>query len=137
MKTQGKLVWTGLAVAIASLAGAGIVVARQQPANPITGANYLYIEEFEIATGVAPNDAIAEASQWVRDMRKTGEFKSVRLLIHNTGPRFALYVLSEPKSWQAIESGFDKFLTARPDIMTKPLKWAHHSDNLLSELSVQ
>jgi len=60
----------------------------------------------------------------------------VRLFIHNTGPAFSLYIMMEPKSWQAIETGADKFLAARPDILGKPLKWARHSDNLLSEVPV-
>jgi hypothetical protein len=137
MRVRGKIVSTIFVAIAGSLVGAGIVVARQESANPITASNYLYIEEFEFAAGVVPNAAIAEASQWVKDMRKTGEFKSVRLFIHNTGPRFALYVLTEPKSWQAIETGFGKFLAARADVMTKPQTWAGHSDNLLSEIPVQ
>lgn len=105
-------------------------------ANPITGPRYLYIEEFEIPTGTAPSDAIAESASWVGDLRKTEEYRDVRLYIHNTGPAFSLYIMMEPKSWQALETGANKFLAARPDILGKPLKWARHSDNLLSEVPV-
>jgi hypothetical protein len=127
----------GLAVAVAAgafVTGSSAIRAQQQP---IVGPDYLYIEEFEITRGMVPNDAIAEASDWVRGMRNTGEFRSVKLYIHNTGPRFALYILAEPNSWQALETGFEKFFAARPDIMSSPLPWGLHSDNLLSEIPVE
>lgn len=91
----------------------------------------------QFAPGMVPNQAIAEASGWVRAMRGTGEFKSVRLYIHNTGPAFALYVMAEPNSWQAIETGFEKFFAAFPNMMNEPFRWGPHSDNLLSEIAVQ
>jgi uncharacterized protein (TIGR02246 family) len=117
-------------------ATSGAPAAASAAANPITGPRYLYIEEFEIPTGTAPSDAIAESSSWVRDLRKTGEYRDVRLLIHNTGPAFSLYIMMEPNSWQALETGANKFLAARPDILGQPLKWARHSDNLLTEVPV-
>jgi hypothetical protein len=127
---------TSIAAVIVLMAVAALW-AQQQPSSAITGTNYLYIEEFEIPAGIAPNDAIAEASQWTRDIRKTGEYKNVRLFIHNTGPVFALYVMAEPNNWQAIETGANKFFAARPDIMAKPIRWGRHSDNLLSEIRVE
>jgi hypothetical protein len=96
------------------LCASAVLFARQQPSTPLTGANYLYIQEYEIPTGIAPNDAIAEASQWVRDMRKIEEYKSVRLFIHNTGPAFAIYILAEPRDWQAIETAANKVLCGAP-----------------------
>ena len=70
-------------------------------------------------------------------MRATGEYKSVRLFIHNTGPRLALYILGEPKSWQAIEDGEAKFFAANPELLEQPITWATHSDNLLAEIAVE
>ena len=137
MKTRSHVAHTLILLAIGGLLGATIVLARQQPPTPFTAANYLYIEEFEIPTGTSINDVIAEASQWVRDFRKTGEYKSVRLFIHNTGPALSLYVHMEPNSWQAIETGTNKYFAARPDIMSNPIKWGHHSDNLLNEIPVE
>jgi hypothetical protein len=67
----------------------------------------------------------------------SGHAEHWRIQEHNTGPRFALYILSEPNSWQAIETGFEKFLAARPDFMSSPLTWGLHSDNLLSEIPVE
>jgi hypothetical protein len=104
--------------------------------TPLIGENYLYIEEFEIGPGMTMNKAIAESKDSVRGMRKTGEFKSVRLYIHNTGPRFAVYILAEPKSWQSIETGFAKFLATMPDFGDRPV-WFTHSDNLVSEIPVE
>jgi hypothetical protein len=115
--------------------GAAAVPAQQQTPAIITG-NYLYIEEFEIAPGQVPNEAVAEISEWVGIMRETGEFKSVKLYMHNTGPRFALYILAEPNSWQAIETGYEKLFEAIPDLMDRPYKFGKHSDNLLSEIPV-
>ena len=128
-------------VAIALAVGGGVAVfggaMAQEAASPITGENYLYIEEYEIGPNMVTNEAIAKASGWVREFRKTGEFKSVRLYIHNTGPRFSLYIFAEPKNWQSIETGFEKFLAANPEIMSEPLGFGRHTDNLLSEISVE
>lgn len=112
---------------------------RQQPqgAEQILGPNYVYIEEFQFVPGMIPNQMISEAQGWVRAMRNTGDFKSVRLFIHNTGPAFALYVIAEPRSWQAIETGFEKFFAAYPNVMNEPQRWGPHTDNLLSEIVVQ
>lgn len=104
--------------------------------TPIIGENYLYMEEFEIGPGMTMNKAIAEGKDWVTSLRKTGEFKSVKLYIHNTGPRFAVYILAEPKSWQSLETGWQKFFAANPDFGDKPV-WFTHSDNLLSEIPVE
>jgi hypothetical protein len=128
-----------VAIVIAVVGGVAVVggAVAQEASSPITGPDYLYIEEFEIATNTVPNDAIAELSGWVRDLRKTGEFKGVRLYIHNTGPRYALYILAEPKNWQSIETGFEKFFAANPGIMSEPYKFGRHTDNLLNEIPVE
>jgi len=128
-----------VAIVIAVVGGVAVVggAVAQEASSPITGPDYMYIEEFEIATNTVPNDAIAELSGWVTDLRETGEFKSVRLYIHNTGPRYALYIFAEPKNWQSIETGFDKFFAANPGIMSKPYKFGRHTDNLLSEIPVE
>jgi len=126
-------------LAIAAIAVTGYTAAsaqEQAPASPISGSNYLYIQEYEIGPGTVPDDAVSLAQEWVKKFRATGEYKSVRLYIHNTGPRFALYILMEPKSWQAIEDGANKFFAANPEIMNQPFNWGAHSDNLLSEISV-
>jgi hypothetical protein len=103
----------------------------------ITGPTYLYIEEFEIAPGQIPNEAIAEATEWVKILRESGEFTSVRLFIHNTGPRFALYLLLETDNWQSFETGFEKLLAEISDFMDEPFRWGRHADNLLSEIPVE
>ncbi len=128
-------------VAIAFAVGGGVMIVggamAQEAASPITGENYLYIVELEIGPHMVPDEAIAKLSGWVREFRKTGEFKSVKLYIHNTGPRLALYILMEPKNWQSIETGFEKFFAANPESMSEPLGFGRHTDNLLSEISVE
>ena len=109
---------------------------EQQQQQVITGSNYLYIEEFKIGTGQTVNEAIEETSGYVKIFRETGEYKSVRLFIHNTGPEFSLYLLAEPNDWQAIETGFEKFFEALPDFFDQPWQYGGHSDNLLSEIIV-
>ena len=128
-------------VGIVLVVGGGVAVfggvMAQEAASPITGENYLYIEEFEIGPNMAPDEAIAKLSGWVHGLRKTGEFKIVRLYIHNTGPRFSLYIFTEPKNWQSIETGFEKFFAANPELMSEPSGFGRHTDNLLSEISVE
>jgi len=82
------------------------------------------------------NKAIAEGKDWVVGMRKTGEYKSVKLYIHNTGPRFAFYILAEPKNWQSIETGAEKWIASMSDFGDRPVRFTH-SDNLLSEIPVE
>jgi hypothetical protein len=83
-----------LSVVALVLTGGTLVLAQDDTAeDSISSSNYIYIEEFELSPGVIPNEAIAEAQDWVKGYRKTGEYKSVRLFIHNTGPRFALYLI--------------------------------------------
>ena len=136
MKTQTRI----SAIALAIVAGAGIAVfagaAEQEATSPFTGSNYLYIAEFEISPQMTPNEAIAKASEMAREHKKTGEWTSVRLYIHNTGPRLSMYVLMEPKNWQSIETGFEKFDAANPAFLSEPWGFGRHSDNLLSEISL-
>ena len=107
----------------------------QQAAQPPEA--FLLIEKFDFASGRVISEGLQEASGWVREMRKTGEYNSVRLYMHNYGPELAVYVVAEPKSWQALKSGADKLFAARPDIMTTPFRWAGHSDNILAEVLVR
>ena len=136
--------WHALVVMAAFVLAIPAVFHASPPATPeptqqevgITGPNYLYINELEIATGMIPSEAVAEASTLVKVWRETGEFKSVRLFMHNTGPRFALYLIFEPNSWQSLETGWKKIFEAYP-LMDKPWPWGSHSDNLLSEILVE
>jgi len=123
-------------VLLGGLVGVGVSAVLAQQDTAMAETNYLYIEEFEIAPGQVPNQAIAMGSDVVRIMRETGEFKSVKLYWHHTGPRLALYILAEPNSWQAIETGFAKMFEAMPDFMDEPYTFGMHSDNLLSEIPV-
>lgn len=121
----------------ASFVAVGVTsVLAQQETTPPTAEHFLYIENFEIAPGQIPNEAVAEASNWVRLMRETGEFESVKLYMHHTGPRFALYMLAETSSWEAINAGFEKLFEAMPDWMDQPYKFGKHGDNVLSEIPV-
>ena len=119
------------------LVGLGVKsMQAQQETIPPAAQRFLYIEDFEIVPGQVPSEAVAAASEWVRIMRETGEFESVKLYMHHTGPRFALYVLAETSSWQAINDGFGKMFEAMPDWMDRPYQFGAHSDNLLSEIPV-
>lgn len=120
-----------------ALVGLGVrSMQAQQGTSPPVAQRFLYIEDFEIAPGQVPSEAVATASEWVRVMRETGAFESVKLYMHHTGPRFALYVLAETSSWQAINDGFEKMFEAMPDWMDRPYEFGVHSDNLLSEIPV-
>ncbi len=131
------LILTGSFVIMILVMGYSFITAQEkQQESPFT-TNYLYIEEMEIGPGMVVNVGIMEAQSWVKTMRNTGDFKSVRLFIHHTGPRFAIYLLAEPNSWQSIETGLEKWIAAHPELMSQPWKWGTHSDNLLSEISVE
>jgi hypothetical protein len=132
--------WSAIAAVTASLCAAMVIGARkiafaQQSAAP--APQILLISEYDMAPGRAINDVVEEASGWVRDMRKTGEYNSVRLFVHSYGSGLRMWVLAEPKSWQAIKTGDDKFMAARPDIFTSPFRWVGHSDNILNEVPVR
>ncbi|HUE89226.1 MAG TPA: hypothetical protein VMO26_24375 [Vicinamibacterales bacterium] len=101
-----------------------------------SAARYLLIDECEIPAGTVVNDAIRQASSYVAAFRKTGEYNSVRLFMHSYGPRLSLYRISEPKSWQSIVGGFDKFVAATPAFQTSPVVCASHSDNIVREVEV-
>ena len=126
-----------IAMAVALMGSSSITAQEDLIEESFAADNLLYLEEFELAPGVIPNEAIAEALGWARTYRATGEYKSVRLFVHHTGPSFALYLMLEPKSWQAIQDGQNKFFEANAEMMDTPFNWATHSDNLLSEIPVE
>jgi hypothetical protein len=133
---MGHVASTAVAASLAVigfLAGRGSSPAQAQPQAP---TNYLLIDECQLPSGVVFNDAIAEASRFVKEYRKTGEYKNVRLFVHNYGPSFSLYTISEPRSWAAIPAGFSKMVEANPTVMTKPFPCSGHSDNILTEVVV-
>ena len=127
-----------LGVLVLTLIGYSATMAQEEASSSvITGPNYLYIQEYEISPGTVPKDAIAVAQELVKGFRATDEYKSVRLFIHNTGPLFAIYILMEPNSWQAIEDGANKFFAANPGFFDNAFNWGKHSDNLLNEVPVE
>ena len=115
------------------LSGYRIGVAQQASPPPA----YLVLSSYDMAPGRTINDVIEEVSGWVRAYRQTGEFNSVRLFIHDWGTGLRVFMLAEPKSWQSIKAGEDKFFAARPDIFTAPFRWAGHSDDILTEIPVR
>ena len=137
MTKENRIVGILLFAACSSLyINSSAVAQDEEDPNAFLSSNYLYIEEFQVPTGMTPNEAIAEGGMWVRKYRATGEYKSVRMFLHNTGPSFSVYILLEPNSWQSIEVGQAKFFEADPDFMDRPWKFAVHTDNLLSEVPV-
>lgn len=117
-----------------SVAFAQVAVAAEQPSDS-QDTNYLYIEKFIVPAGRSINDALDEGKKWVRAMRRTADFKSVRLYFHHTGPEVAIYIHAEPKSWASIESGFSKVLDELR-VTENPFNWGGHSDNIVSEVVV-
>lgn len=109
--------------------------AREESA-PSPSPNYLSISEFEIAPGISVAGAVEKITGTVKALKNTGDYKSVKLYIHSTGPRLSLYVISEPKSWQAIETGWRKVAASEPGIRTDPV-WFTHSDNIMTEIPVE
>jgi hypothetical protein len=118
---------------VVSLWRSGSTVMAQEA--PAAGTNYLYILEYELGDRLSPREYFAEAVKLAKAIRATGEYKSVRVFNHNTGPHLSVYVFVEPKSWQAIETGANKWIEST-GALDKPWIWKSHSDNLLTELSL-
>ena len=132
-----KKTGAALLIAMTIMVGSSVTAQDDLIEESYAAANLLYLEAFELAPGAIPNEAIAEAQGWAKTYRATGEYKSVRLFVHHTGPSFSLYLMLEPKSWQAIQDGQNKFFEANAETMDEPFNWATHSDNLLSEIPVE
>ena len=111
---------------------ASTVMAQESQA---TAANYLYIQELELGDRMTPNEYFSEAAKLAKTIRATGEYKSVRLFNHNTGSNLSVYIFMEPKNWQAIETGAAKWI-ASAGLLDKPWLWKSHSDNILTEVSL-
>lgn len=124
-----------VAVGVLSLVFTARAVSHAQQAAQAP-PNRIVIEEFVVPPNRAVGEAIAEISQLIKDMRATGEYKSVRLYLHEWGSELALYVITEPRSWASIEAGWEKLTKARPDLMTSPYKFGRHSDQILAEVPV-
>ena len=139
--TPSKRTFVALAiVALLFTIGAGTTLMwaqEKESESPIAGPKYLYISEFEIGPDQSFNEAMAECTKWVKIYRDTGEFSNVRLYMHHTGPKVALYFLLEAESWQAIENGHNKWIQAMPDFFDRKMKFGSHSDNLLTEIEVK
>jgi hypothetical protein len=135
MQQKYHAIAIGVILAVGLFLAGRMVGVAQQPA-PAADA-LLVIGEFDIPYGIAMTAAIDEASLTVRAMRKTGEYNNVRLYTHSWGPTLALYIASEPRNWQAVKAGTDKLFAARPELRTAPFKWAGHSDNILTEVTVR
>ena len=126
-----SLLFIGLLFSV-PIGTAGALLITQSQQDP----NYLVISVYEPVPERSFNDAVAEASEWVRLHRGTGKYKSVRLFGHNWGPEEALYMIAEPNDWASIPSGFDAILEAQPDLFDQPNGWQAHSDNILAEIPV-
>lgn len=133
-RRAAALVTVIVTASVAMLLGGYELGAAQQASPPPT---YLLLSEYDMAPGRSINDVIQETSGWVKGFRQTGEFDWVRLYIHNYGTGLRMFIVAEPKSWQAIKNGEEKFFAARPDIFTAPFRWAGHSDQILTEIPVK
>jgi hypothetical protein len=135
---RGAIALVVMALFISVIGGVTLIWAQEEDSESSAPAtNYLYISEFEIGADQSLNEALAECTKWVKIYRETGEFTSVRLFIHHTGPRAALYLLLETDNWQAIEDGHNKWIAAMPDFFDRKMKFGSHSDNLLNEIQVE
>ncbi len=120
---------------LALLLGLASATATTAHAEEAESPNYLYIMKFAIPPGTVPADAVETVSKMVRIMRKSGDWKSVRMFFHDTGPDVALYTLAEPNDWAAIETG-NATMVEEMDIMNTPFMWVRHTDNILVEMAV-
>ena len=118
-----------LLIATGAMAGFVTAQAQQEP-------NYLVIETYEMTPDRSFAEAQEEMMEVVRIHRATGAYQSVRLFTHNWGPELAFYLIAEPNDWASIPAGFQAQVEAQPDLLDRPLGWASHSDNILTEVPV-
>ena len=94
--------------------------APSEGVTSIGSDNHVRIQELIIDPGVIPGIALGISRQWVGDLLGTGEFTHVTHYFHHTGPRFAIYFLTEAASAANLKNGWDKFLATNPMIPHHP-----------------
>lgn len=121
----------GISVVL-GLVGGSALSARQQPER-----NYMAIVSMEVGPGMSINDGISRTSEWVRILRETGKYDSVRLFLHEWGPETGIYLLLETTDWGALGTTFADVAAADPAMVNEPWGFVGHSDNLVVEIPVE
>ncbi len=118
-----------VALAVGVFAGRGLS-ATQEPAP-----NYMVVSDFELGPDMSFNEGIARLSEWIQLARATGKHESVRLFMHDWGPKTALYMVVET-DWNGVGAIFPDLVEAKPEMMDEKWGFAGHGDDIMTEIPV-
>jgi|TARA_B100001971_G_C17880343_1_gene377746 hypothetical protein len=94
---------------------------------------FLYFSAWGIDGDKTLNENVAQVMTFAQNMKTSGKFKSVRVFMHHTGEKLAIYTLAEAEGWNNLGAGV-AFAESKID-MDKPAPFGDtHSDDILVEL---
>jgi len=94
---------------------------------------FLYFSSWGIDGDLSINENITQVMTFAQNMKASGKFKSVRVFMHHTGEKLAIYTLAEAEGWNNVGAGV-AFAESKIDF-DKPAPFGDtHSDDILVEL---
>ena len=96
---------------------------------------FLYFSAWGLDGDKTINENVAQVMTFAQNMKTSGKFKSVRVFMHHTGEKLAIYTLAEAEGWNNLGAGV-AYAESKID-MDKPAPFGDtHSDDILVELSM-
>ena len=94
---------------------------------------FLYFSAWGLDGDKTINENVAQVMTFAQNMKTSGKFTSVRVFMHNTGEKLAIYTLAEAEGWNNLGAGV-AFAESKIDF-DKPAPFGDtHSDDILVEL---
>ena len=94
---------------------------------------YLYFSAWGLDGDKTINENVAQVMTFAQNMKTSGKFTSVRVFMHNTGEKLAIYTLAEAEGWNNLGAGV-AFAESKIDF-DKPAPFGDtHSDDILVEI---
>ena len=94
---------------------------------------FLYFSAWGLDGDKTINENVAQVMTFAQNMKTSGKFKSVRVFMHHTGEKLAIYTLPEAEGWNNLGAGV-AFAESKID-MDKPAPFGDtHSDDILVEI---
>ena len=94
---------------------------------------FLYFSAWGLDGDKTINENVAQVMTFAQNMKTSGKFKSVRVFMHHTGEKLAIYTLAEAEGWNNLGAGV-AYAESKID-MDKPAPFGDtHSDDILVEL---
>ena len=94
---------------------------------------FLYFSAWGLDGDKTINENVAQVMTFAQNMKTSGKFKSVRVFMHHTGEKLAIYTLAEAEGWNNLGAGV-AFAESKIDF-DKPAPFGDtHSDDILIEI---